>query len=387
MVKLAAPFPPRRPSSLLRFAVASVAAFTLFYYMTASTHQFPPSSYFTDKNSPLSSNTHPEQGRNDQAPIQGETAPDQEVVPFENDKPPDLKSIPDPPASSDRHPIDELIETAESTFDGLMKKRTKKLDAAAEAYRERRGRHPPPGFETWFKYARERDAFLVEDFFDQIYHDLEPFWALDPADLRKEAASYEMYITVRNGYANATSDWFWTRIWLDLIQTIDHLLPDMDIALNPMDEPRIIVPYEEISKHVEDAQKTKTMAPPQDVATGYQQLPAKKDVDKDRKVKKKSWEKTSKLSRRNGSGARRRTKSPQRDIPGSSCLTHSQNPTGPSPAVAAPPRVRRGPSLSSKPLTPHPRYRCATRSRTCTAGTWQTPPSPATSATSPTCRA
>ena len=73
---------------------------------------------------------------------------------------------------SGKHPIDHLIHNAQTEFDAVLAKQTHDLHAGAAAYRERRGRHPPPGFDAWYKYAQEHNAVIVEDFWDQIYHDL-----------------------------------------------------------------------------------------------------------------------------------------------------------------------------------------------------------------------
>ncbi|RKF78118.1 Beta-1,2-xylosyltransferase 1 [Golovinomyces cichoracearum] len=157
------------------------------------------------------------------------------------------------------HPIDELIEDAEKIHERLLSKQTFDLKTAAAAYREKRGRHPPPGFDLWFDFAKSKDALIVEEFFDQIYDDLAPFWAIEPSIMRQKAASYEMTISIRNGKASAGSNWFWTQIWLDLIKTIQHILPDMDIALNAMDEPRIVVPWENMSRYMKVEHEKRVM--------------------------------------------------------------------------------------------------------------------------------
>lgn len=43
------------------------------------------------------------------------------------------------------HPIDSLIFDAHTKFNTLLSKQTETVEAAAQAYRKRRGRHPPPG--------------------------------------------------------------------------------------------------------------------------------------------------------------------------------------------------------------------------------------------------
>lgn len=227
--------------------------------------------------------------------------------------------------TDDQHPIDKLIYDAQLTFAELTSKESKSIEAAAEAYRKRRGRHPPPGFDKWYKFAADNNALIVEDFFDQIYHDLEPFWGLPAKVLRKESWDFEMTINIRNGTASAGSDWFWTQIWLNMIKTIEHLLPDMDLALNAMDEPRLVVPWEDIDGYMKKAAKTVGFPKSKDVVSEFQELPAPGKGDKAVETRDKAWEGTRKLI-----------------IDDSLCDTadHFQDPTGPLPAVAATPRAR-----------------------------------------------
>jgi hypothetical protein len=187
-----------------------------------------------------------------------------------------------------KHPIDTLIGEAEQTFEGLLKKESHDLKSAAAAYRKRRGRHPPPGFDVWYGFAEENKAVMVEDFFDQIYHDLGPFWGVAPSVMRREAWDFEMTINVRNQNASAGSDWFWTQIWLDLTKTIQHMLPDMDLALNSMDEPRIVVPWEEINGYMEKERASRKMAHPKEVVSNYQTLT--QHPDSDIEMAQKWWE-------------------------------------------------------------------------------------------------
>lgn len=192
------------------------------------------------------------------------------------------------------HPIDKLIYDAQMNFAELIYKESKTIEDAAQAYRKRRGRHPPPGFDKWYKFATDHNAVIVEDFFDQIYHDLEPFWGMQPAAMRKESWDFEMTIHIRDGVANSTSDWFWTVIWLDLIKTVDHLLPDMDLALNAMDEPRLVVPWEDVQKYMKKASKTVNLPRASKVRNQFQKLPLKPaNGDELIQTREKDWESTS----------------------------------------------------------------------------------------------
>ena len=49
--------------------------------------------------------------------------------------------------SSIPHPIDTLIDDARSFHDARLLKQSTDVASAAQRYRERRGRHPPPSFE------------------------------------------------------------------------------------------------------------------------------------------------------------------------------------------------------------------------------------------------
>ncbi|KAK4102472.1 glycosyltransferase family 90 protein [Parathielavia hyrcaniae] len=177
-----------------------------------------------------------------------------------------------------RHPIDALIQTAENGAAAKLSKSTKTLAAAAAAYRTRRGRHPPPGFDKWYEFSTERDVIIVEDFWDQIYHDLEPFWGVQPAQIRKDARDFDMRLRIRDGKASTSSDWFWTKIWLNMTQTIEHLLPDMDIALNPMDEPRVMVPWEEMDVYMNKAASTRRIVDVGSVVSSFSRPPSSQDA-------------------------------------------------------------------------------------------------------------
>lgn len=201
--------------------------------------------------------------------------------------------IPDEPTDDgSNHPIDKLIFDAQRTFAGLLSSESKSLEEAAQAYRRRRRRHPPPGFDRWYEFARSRNAVIVEDFFDQIYHDLEPFWGMDPLGMRRRASQFEMTINIRNGNASAVSNWFWTQLWLNMIKEIEHYLPDMDIALNAMDEPRIVASWEKVTKHVNTAAKNRRMPRARSVSSKFQKLPEPKKGDLASKVADIKWDET-----------------------------------------------------------------------------------------------
>lgn len=297
---MAYPGPPRRAGGLVRWILLGTGVLAVLFYIRSSslstalnsvheplslTPLAIPGQYSAPAKPLQPTGTPP-------APIVEEPKveePKVEVVISEPEKPVVDAKVEQPitqPKKPD-HPIDTLIKGADKIYEDLLKKESKDLNTAAAEYRRRRGRHPPPGFDAWFKFAQENGAIMVEEFWDQIYHDLGPFWGLPPATMRKEAWDFEMNISVRNRNASAASAWFWTQIWLNLTQTIEHLLPDMDIALNAMDEPRIVLPWEKIDKYMDIERSTRTMAPPEEVESDFRSLSNRPDPSV--KPREKNW--------------------------------------------------------------------------------------------------
>ncbi|KAH9994593.1 glycosyltransferase family 90 protein [Xylariaceae sp. FL0662B] len=182
------------------------------------------------------------------------------------------------------HPIDRLIHDAHVFHQTLIDQRSRDLFTAASRYRKRRGRHPPPGFDAWFKYAVEHEAIVVESFFDRIYADLAPFWGLDPQTTAERAASWDYVVWVRNGVANGTGNTEgkvpWLRLWADLVAEAAPWLPDVDMPINYMDESRLIVPWEDITSLVRVEQRSRSIRPIDEVVRTYSGL-AKVDARRD----------------------------------------------------------------------------------------------------------
>ena len=156
---------------------------------------------------------------------------------------------PNPP-----HPIDDLIRDGRLALDQLLAERSTTLEQAAARYRRRRGRHPPPGFDKWFAEAKSKDAVVVEEFFDRVYHDISPLWALKPLDMRVMAHNQPFVIRVRSGKVKLDSDDStpFGRIehWSKLVEEIMPHIPDIDMPVNIMDESRILLPWETVAEYV-----------------------------------------------------------------------------------------------------------------------------------------
>lgn len=154
------------------------------------------------------------------------------------------------------HPIDRLLRdaTVQSEAWFAQASTSKTLQEAAAIYRRRYQRHPPPGFDAWYAFAIEKSSVIIDDF-DSIMEDLQPFWAREPSDIRHltglilaDEWNDIAEINIRSGKAEIGPRVVPTHRWmldgvLVMLEEFVHRLPDMDLAFNINDEPRVAVPW------------------------------------------------------------------------------------------------------------------------------------------------
>ncbi|KAJ4408397.1 hypothetical protein N0V82_009716 [Gnomoniopsis sp. IMI 355080] len=173
----------------------------------------------------------------------------------------------------DDHPITTLIRSAQHTFITLLAKQSHTLADASRKYRERRGRHPPPGFDVWFREARKRGTVVIEDFFDRIHHDINPFWGLDPLEIRKMAHRQPQVIRVRRGNASFETDNPdrppFIQTWASLVSELSEHLPDLDMVVNVMDESRVLVPFEKMKTYMAEEAISRDLFSPDEAISSY----------------------------------------------------------------------------------------------------------------------
>lgn len=197
-------------------------------------------------------------------PLHKKPLPPHNPPTWEQDKSdPPLDPLPYDITSS--HPIRRLMQEAEDTFDALKKKQSRSLEEAVTNYKTRYGINPPPGFDKWYRFAKERSVQLIDEY-DTIMESLLPFWALEPHVIRarvREALGYGqnglIALMIRKGRAakiDGGPDWQ-QRVTRDMIEDFVPDLPDMDIAFNVHDEPRVVVPHDELSRMVDIAKTQK----------------------------------------------------------------------------------------------------------------------------------
>lgn len=134
---------------------------------------------------------------------------------------------------------------------------------------------------------------MVEGFWDGIYRDLEPFWGVEPGLVIERGRGFEMRIGIRGGKAESGSDWPWTQAWLGLIKSLEGVeggLPDMDLALNAMDEPRVMVPWEEVERLMRKAGETRSIADRRMVVGTWRTLPEDGEAAGGKEAAEVRWE-------------------------------------------------------------------------------------------------
>jgi hypothetical protein len=170
--------------------------------------------------------------------------------------------------TTDAHPIHELRLEADQRWREYESGRSLTFRQTVEKYRRRYGRHPPPGFQEWYTFARQKNVFNIDDF-EQIMDDLRPFWAIEPKTIRQYAA--HLWENPDHGIAgihirdhkvvNLTNRSWRSETLQDLIEKFVKHLPDMDIAMNRLDQPRMVVPWEDMQTLLAKEYKTRTLPP------------------------------------------------------------------------------------------------------------------------------
>lgn len=166
------------------------------------------------------------------------------------------------------HPIKYLINDAQSSWSAKLESQSRTLEAAVTEYKRRYGIPPPPHFDKWYDFAKKKKVQLIDDY-DTIHESLIPFWALSPSTIRaraREALGFGdnnlMGLLIRDGKAvhvENGQDWL-QQAAVGMMEQFIEYLPDMDLAFNVHDEPRVVVPHDELHRLVQIALQKKMPA-------------------------------------------------------------------------------------------------------------------------------
>ncbi|KAL7620353.1 hypothetical protein AAE478_009347 [Parahypoxylon ruwenzoriense] len=169
----------------------------------------------------------------------------------------------------DRHPVDDLVYKSRVEADRWLRHATVSttLKLAVAEYKDRhQGRNPPPQFDKWFEFAEKRGSIVI-DRFDQIEKDILPFWGMKQQQIRDGLERLKGLpdigiITILDGKAfhNQPPDAL-QKVVLDeavsMISTFAEHLPDMSIAINLKERPRVLVPWDDVHRLTMAGSKTR----------------------------------------------------------------------------------------------------------------------------------
>jgi hypothetical protein len=167
------------------------------------------------------------------------------------------------PASSLSHPIHKLVAEADGNFTTVLARQSRSLSDAVAEYRRRYKLPPPPHFDKWYNFAKKRGVELIDEY-DTIYHQLLPFWALEPSVIRertREAIGFDnalIAVMIRNGEITKIEGggdmYKWHREATPvMLKDFIKYLPDMDLPFNIHDEPRVVMQHDDLLYHVQVA--------------------------------------------------------------------------------------------------------------------------------------
>ncbi|KAL4916996.1 hypothetical protein BDW62DRAFT_184790 [Aspergillus aurantiobrunneus] len=179
------------------------------------------------------------------------------------------------------HPIELLIHEAGKSHDTWLKaaKTSKSLGEAVQQYRTKYNQYPPPGFDKWYDYAVSRSSVTIDEF-DDIYTNLLPFRALAPHEIRTMTQKLATNpfnsigaLSIRNGTVRLQDGIKPTHAWMvqsagSMIEKFSEHLPDMDVAFNLDDEPRVVVPWEKIAE-LQNRAKAQELPPDDEISNEW----------------------------------------------------------------------------------------------------------------------
>lgn len=190
------------------------------------------------------------------------------------------------------HPMDLLMKQAEQKFEQLKGRQSRTLGEAVAEYRRRYQILPPPNFDKWYEFATRRGVQLIDEY-DAIYDSLLPFWSLEPEVVRarvREAIGFSdnwlIALLIRDKQVTKVDDGpeWQQQATVGMINQFIEFLPDMDLAFNIHDEPRVVVPSEDLSRMVAMAKNSTTTAAVHNVAPRNAFSPRPEDMNDGKRI-------------------------------------------------------------------------------------------------------
>jgi hypothetical protein len=150
------------------------------------------------------------------------------------------------------HPIAQAIGDAREAFDKRSKAQSTDLISARIEYSRRYGFAPPSGFDVWFRLAQQNDFVMIDEF-DTVMRKISPFRNVRKSYLQhlSQKAAHQisaqiLKYEVRGGsismLGGTGASWFKDSLRRLLPEEWARCLPNMTLAINTYDEPKVVIP-------------------------------------------------------------------------------------------------------------------------------------------------
>ncbi|PNS19645.1 hypothetical protein CAC42_7489 [Sphaceloma murrayae] len=142
------------------------------------------------------------------------------------------------------HPVKVFAQNARADFFKMIDRQSRTYTEAVAEYRRRYSRDPPPGFRKWYEYAKKHNSVIIDDY-DMINENMAPYWNMTPRQVRalldRGSRGPALFnVSVNSGIMAMSGDHYIGKEFISTLSDIAKDLPDFQILLNPMDEPRVV---------------------------------------------------------------------------------------------------------------------------------------------------
>ncbi|KAH7393897.1 hypothetical protein DE146DRAFT_111126 [Phaeosphaeria sp. MPI-PUGE-AT-0046c] len=156
--------------------------------------------------------------------------------------------------ASPRHPIEDLVIKSQVDLALLLERQSRTSKDAETEYRRRYSREPPPGFDKWFVYAQSKQSLFIDDF-DMINADLAPFWKISPLRLlegidhvvKDEDLALRKCGFTDGQYHGQGGGWIVDDLG-KLLEEVARDIPNVEFAFDVVDEPRVVITKEMLNE-------------------------------------------------------------------------------------------------------------------------------------------
>lgn len=157
-------------------------------------------------------------------------------------------------AGGRQHPIQQLAEQAERQFDELLNRQSTTVEEAEQEYLRRYKRSPPPGFDAWFEYAIAQGSPIIDEY-DVLDAAIAPLLERsgqeisDSVEAALESSENLWSCSIHSGALGLGCEDFGPdilRLFAD--ERILSNIPDVNLLVNALDEPRVLLEQTPISR-------------------------------------------------------------------------------------------------------------------------------------------